>query len=364
MASITLPVALRVALASSLLALLAAACANGAKVVDPGGSGGAGGAGGAPVNEVCRLHSCDIDAECGGCAEGKRLCLAEEHRCVACDAAEGGCAEGEFCSDFGTCVPMGQECPTDDGGSPTIVCTSPLDCLACDSLHQACDVASGKCVTCTDDNVRACADTNACNGNRCSECSASVACPQGSACSPIGTCIADCGPDTTPCETTSASASSGAGGAGGAGSTSSGSSTTGSTSSGSTSSGGTNECHDTCTSGAPMTKACDACTAKLCTADPFCCVNAWDEQCVTEVGQYCDAPCPAPTTSASSSGSGSSSSTGGVTCVHGECTAGAALTTSCSTCASQVCAADAYCCTTKWDAKCVGEVDKYCPTGC
>ncbi len=54
----------------------------------------------------------------------------------------------------------------------------------------------------------------------------------------------------------------------------------------------------------------------------------------------------------------------GSSCAHDECTAGVALTKSCSTCAGQVCAsgADPYCCSTKWDATCVSEVNLYCTT--
>src|SRR5512133_767757 len=109
MASIALPRALRLAFTSTLLAILAASCATGGKVDDSGSGGG--GAPPHPVNtEVCRLHSCDIDDECGGCQDGKRTCLVDEHRCVACDPVAGGCAEGEFCSEFGACVPQGQTC--------------------------------------------------------------------------------------------------------------------------------------------------------------------------------------------------------------------------------------------------------------
>jgi hypothetical protein len=44
--------------------------------------------------------------------------------------------------------------------------------------------------------------------------------------------------------------------------------------------------------------------------------------------------------------------------------AGPALVATCDACATAVCAADDYCCTTKWDSYCVGEVDKYCSSGC
>jgi hypothetical protein len=53
------------------------------------------------------------------------------------------------------------------------------------------------------------------------------------------------------------------------------------------------------------------------------------------------------------------------TCAHDECTAGTALTKSCSACATAVCKTgnDPYCCQTKWDSTCAStDVAKYCTT--
>jgi hypothetical protein len=63
-------------------------------------------------------------------------------------------------------------------------------------------------------------------------------------------------------------------------------------------------------------------------------------------------------------GSDASTPTEAGSCDHGVCTTGDALTASCDPCAAQVCAADAYCCTTAWDSICVGEVASYCGTTC
>jgi hypothetical protein len=52
------------------------------------------------------------------------------------------------------------------------------------------------------------------------------------------------------------------------------------------------------------------------------------------------------------------------TCNHNVCMKGGALDPSCSTCAKEVCANDAYCCTTAWDDICVSEVDKLCASSC
>lgn len=346
MALIAFPRALRFAFSATLSALLAGACATGTKVNDEGTGGDGSNPDPTGSSEVCRLHSCDSDGECGGCTEGKTRCLTAEHRCVACDPDSGGCAEGEYCSEFGACVPTGQTCDADESGKPTISCGSSVDCVACDSLHQVCDTASGSCVTCTDEDTSACA-TAACNSHRCAECSPTVECPAGNTCSPAGVCVAD-DPSTT------------SGGVGG-----------GDPGVGGGSPGG---CHDVCESGDAMSPSCDACASTLCAADDYCCSTAWDEQCVSEVSQYCDQDCGA-TSGAGGSGAGggdgsgggtgaSSTGSGGGTCVHDVCEAGVALSLFCSDCALSVCSNDPFCCILSWDAQCVTEVATYCPSGC
>jgi len=55
---------------------------------------------------------------------------------------------------------------------------------------------------------------------------------------------------------------------------------------------------------------------------------------------------------------------GGGTCSHPICTSGGKLTSACDPCATQVCAADSYCCDTAWDSVCVGEVASVCGQTC
>jgi hypothetical protein len=57
---------------------------------------------------------------------------------------------------------------------------------------------------------------------------------------------------------------------------------------------------------------------------------------------------------------GGNGGSGGGSCVHDTCTAGVALTASCDPCVAQVCASDAYCCTTKWNSRCVTEANAAC----
>jgi hypothetical protein len=52
--------------------------------------------------------------------------------------------------------------------------------------------------------------------------------------------------------------------------------------------------HDKCATGAPLSASCDACTADICAADPFCCSAAWDVLCVAEVSSICGETCGTP----------------------------------------------------------------------
>ncbi|MBW2453336.1 MAG: hypothetical protein JRI68_02445 [Deltaproteobacteria bacterium] len=114
--------------------------------------------------------------------------------------------------------------------------------------------------------------------------------------------------------------------------------------------GGSNTCdHSPCDTGNALSASCDTCAASVCANDPYCCDTAWDSVCVSEVAQYCG------TNTCSGGGGGSG-------CVHSECAAGDALVASCSTCATAVCNADPYCCNTAWDSVCVNQVDQYCGT--
>jgi len=51
-------------------------------------------------------------------------------------------------------------------------------------------------------------------------------------------------------------------------------------------------------------------------------------------------------------------------CAHPICSKGKRLVASCDSCASQICAADPYCCAKRWDSICVSEVNSICKQGC
>jgi hypothetical protein len=98
--------------------------------------------------------------------------------------------------------------------------------------------------------------------------------------------------------------------------------------------------------------------------DPFCCDNQWDQQCVNEASQLCAECGGGGTGGGGTGGGGTGGGGGGSSCAHDECTAGAKLTTGCSSCASSVCAQDPYCCNTEWDSVCVSYVEDYCSFSC
>ncbi len=133
-------------------------------------------------------------------------------------------------------------------------------------------------------------------------------------------------------------------------------STTGGTS-GSTTGGtsGSSSCsHAICSAGSRLRSSCDPCAATICRQDSFCCSTAWDGQCVSEVASLCGSSC----------GGASGSSGSGDSCAHSECAAGGTLVPSCSSCATQICQQDSYCCQTAWDSVCVSEVGSICGDSC
>lgn len=224
---------------AALAAVTAAACATSSSIqhqtgtTGSGGGGGGTGTGGSTTGTggagavACIQNNCHSDAECGACPSGDTVCNTTSHRCVACGTGGKTCPSGETCSSFGDCVPSGKTCPTDAQGTPTITCATSGDCVACDPLHQVCDMGTGKCVACTDIDSSACQSTDqcvndtckpncpatcatdndcsscgapgnlahACNAGKCSQCSKTYACPSGKICGANGVCAPKCGQD-------------------------------------------------------------------------------------------------------------------------------------------------------------------------
>jgi hypothetical protein len=102
--------------------------------------------------------------------------------------------------------------------------------------------------------------------------------------------------------------------------------------------------HDTCTVGSALDPATcsDPCVQQVCGVEPLCCSDDWDATCVGLVANACGSACS--------------------TCLHDTCTIGGALDpSSCSDpCVAQICANDPFCCSSTWDASCVGQVSALC----
>lgn len=113
--------------------------------------------------------------------------------------------------------------------------------------------------------------------------------------------------------------------------------------------------HALCAAGDALQTTCDPCAAQLCAQDPYCCNTSWDATCVGEVTSICGKSCaPEPV----------ETDAGPSTCAHELCATGAALTSGCAPCTTQLCAQDPYCCAVDWDATCVGEVTSICGLSC
>jgi hypothetical protein len=66
----------------------------------------------------------------------------------------------------------------------------------------------------------------------------------------------------------------------------------------------------------------------------------------------------------SSVGSGMRETYTAGSCAHDPCATGVKLSSSCNSCVGQICSADSYCCSNKWDQKCVNEVASVCGQSC
>ncbi len=61
---------------------------------------------------------------------------------------------------------------------------------------------------------------------------------------------------------------------------------------------------------------------------------------------------------------GESAAQSAAACAHDLCTTGSTLKSGCNACVTEICAADSYCCKTKWSSQCVAEVASICGQTC
>jgi hypothetical protein len=111
--------------------------------------------------------------------------------------------------------------------------------------------------------------------------------------------------------------------------------------------GGDTCAHPVCSTGSELDGTCDSCAGQICAQDDYCCNTAWDSICVNEVGSICGQSCG-----------------GGSSCAHSICATGVKLSSSCDSCAADICSYDSYCCQHRWDAQCVSEVSSICGESC
>lgn len=93
----------------------------------------------------------------------------------------------------------------------------------------------------------------------------------------------------------------------------------------------------------------ESCVDCVCTIDPFCCSSAWDFVCAGEAANECVNSCP-QCTDCGSPGTGDCFQLGGNGTPFCENAA----------CCETVCAVDAFCCSTNWDAFCSEEALAMC----
>jgi hypothetical protein len=108
----------------------------------------------------------------------------------------------------------------------------------------------------------------------------------------------------------------------------------------------------------------DICAGQAATISGYSIQLEWSNshgKCISSSGTVVP---PAPTGPTGKPGPTGNPGNGGQTCAHDACSAGGSLQSSCDPCVAQICAADSYCCSTAWDATCVGEVVSLCGKTC
>jgi hypothetical protein len=324
----------------------------------------------------CGDGVCDVNA-----GESCSSCAADCGACPVPLCGDGKCdpAAGEDCS---TCT---VDCGSCGGSCDHDKCTTggPLD-ASCDKCTDAiCQVDSFCCTTawdsiCVSEVQSVCGDSS-CGAPSCGN----GLCEMPENCQ---TCAADCGACPVPacgdgkcdpalgedCSTCAADC----GGCGGS-------------------------CdHDQCTSGGPLDASCGKCVDAICQVDPFCCTNAWDSICISQVDSVCGETCTAgcgdsicdaslgencstcvadcggcpvpvcgdakcdPAVGEDCSTCAADCGTCGGTCAHDICVTGKPLDANCDKCAAAICAVDSFCCNSMWDSICVSEVQSICGQTC
>ncbi len=324
------------------------------------------------ITETCALCPGDCGVCPAACADG--TCNATE-TCGSCASDCGTCPE--TCGN-GTCHPTEScaTCAADCGTCPTVcgddVCTTGETCATCAADCGQCPPVCGDlrcngtetCVTCPGDCGTCapyCGDASCNGGETCGTCAKDCgACPPrcgdnicnaGETCT---SCSADCGACPSPCPGGNCDCGDGTCGAG-----------------------------ESCASCATDCGACPRCgdgsclgseSCATCPGDCGACPGCGDDACLgTEYCATCADDCGTCATAncgdgicgtAESCATCAEDCCSGGACGHDRCTTGSPLAAACDPCAAIVCTLAPGCCTTRWDAICVGLAAAQCGASC
>lgn len=246
----------------------------------------------------CTSDTCDKKLGClhsnvaGSCNDGDACTSGDQCSGGVCGGTPVNCDDLNACTidacQAGTCQHTPKDC--DDSDACTFdaceagVCVhEPVSCDDGDACTQ--DGCAGG--SCTHDPV-VCNDNNPCTDESCIPGQGCVAVPNSNPCDDDNPCTTDdlcsgggcygitkdCS-DGDPCTADACNGISGA---------------------------CVHDAHGVCGLGGPLEAACSSCVAAMCAYDEFCCEEAWDSICVSEVGEVCGTPCPSAPSSQSKSG--------------------------------------------------------------
>jgi hypothetical protein len=298
--------------------------------------------------------ACLKDSDCSD--PGKNLCDTSTNKCVGpcasnldcssfnkptCDVSSGkcvGCLSNADCSSSisPVCDPATNLCVgcliSDDCTSPSKpVCTPSLSCGCTGDSDCPSDALPfclfGSCVECTSDSDCPSEDAAFCVNNTCKDD------PKGNCCeatSGVKGCkdpvIQDCVCEVDPfcCNTAwdsicagevemlGCGTCEGTGGAGGEGGASGSAGAAGDGGSAGAAGSSVDPCsHDVCEKGAPLSSSCNACTAKVCGIDKFCCQVSWNSTCVKRTEQFPECVCGGEAGHSGEAGAGGNAGAGG-----------------------------------------------------
>jgi hypothetical protein len=286
------------------------------------------------------------------CQRGKGIGLNEcrnprdELACELCQARLAKCktnAEAKTCeSQFGVCKAflitrgdVAKQCSATGGVSPEVACSvckkDYAKCVSDGSGTNTPAMCSSKFADCNNTNDVAPGTCATPSGTEACELCETVR----DGCDAVGG--TDCPEDYEACTAALASnvtcETSGTGGGGGG--------PTGNTCS-----------HSACEYGPPLKDECNACVAKVCDEDSYCCnqtAGNWDTFCLNMAKSIPECGCVGSTTN---------------TCSHSPCEYGDKLSNGCNACVTTICTADPWCCNGKWDNYCVESAQNESSCGC